>query len=127
MDTPQVGALELADAMSRLTDGADAVLGLARDGGWWALGLRTPQGGVFAGIPTSVGDTGERQLRRLVGLGLSVSLLATHRDVDRWPDALAAARAWPHGAFAATVRAVARISPATAVESVRASGSVPAA
>jgi uncharacterized protein len=41
MDTPQVTGELLADCGRRLAE-APAVLGLARDGGWWALGVRTP-------------------------------------------------------------------------------------
>lgn len=37
MDTPQVTAELLAECARRLLE-APAVLGLARDGGWWALG-----------------------------------------------------------------------------------------
>jgi hypothetical protein len=108
MDTPQVDAAALRAALEPLAGGsADAVLGLATDGGWWAIGLSAPQPGVFAGIPTSRADTGARQRRRLARLGLRTTLLATERDVDTWDDALAVAAACPHGAFAAAVRAVA--------------------
>jgi hypothetical protein len=108
MDTPQVGAAALADAMGVLDEGsADAVLGMAPDGGWWAIGFRRARPGAFAGIPTSRADTGGRQLRRLERLGLRTTLLPTTRDVDTWVDAVAAAAASPGGAFAATVRAVA--------------------
>lgn len=108
MDTPQVGAAGLDHAMGALDDGAaDAVLGLAPDGGWWAIGFRRARPDAFAGIPTSRSDTGGRQLRRLEHLGLRTTQLPTTRDVDAWVDALAVATACPGGAFAATVRAVA--------------------
>ncbi|MEE3921118.1 DUF2064 domain-containing protein [Micromonospora sp. BRA006-A] len=43
MDTPQPAPASLAAAVRRLED-ADAALGIAHDGGWWALGLRDPGG-----------------------------------------------------------------------------------
>lgn len=107
MDTPQVGAAALRGAMRLLDGGNDAVLGLAHDGGWWAIGFERPHPGAFVGIRTSQPDTGSRQLERLRRLGLRTALLATERDVDTWDDALAVATVSPHGAFAAAVRAVA--------------------
>jgi hypothetical protein len=108
MDTPQIDAVALRAALEPLADGsADAVLGLATDGGWWAIGFAAPQPRAFAGIPTSRSDTGARQRRRLARLGLRTTLLAPERDVDTWDDALAVAAASPHGAFAAAVRTVA--------------------
>ena len=41
MDTPQVTADLLAECATALCD-ADAVLGMARDGGWWVLGVTDP-------------------------------------------------------------------------------------
>ncbi len=107
MDTPQIGVEDLDLAMAQLTDGdTDAVLGPADDGGWWGLGLRLPSVGVFDGIATSRADTGANQLERLRSLGLTVVMLRTARDVDRWDDAVAAAAAAPGTAFAAAVRRV---------------------
>ncbi len=111
MDTPQVtgtslaGALELVDRRSSEPDAA--VLGLASDGGWWAIGFRRPHPGAFTGIATSRADTGNRQLARLQELGLQTTLLPVQRDVDTWDDALAVAAAAPHLAFAGAVRAAA--------------------
>ena len=39
MDTPQVSPDLLAECVDGLRDD-DAVLGMARDGGWWVLGVR---------------------------------------------------------------------------------------
>lgn len=110
MDTPQVGAAGLDRAMARLdATSYDAALGLATDGGWWALGLRRPVRGVFDGIETSRADTGFRQRARLEALGLRVADLEAERDVDTWEDALAVADLAPHGAFAHAVRSIARV------------------
>lgn len=103
MDTPQVTARALDDAMAALAaPRTDAVLGLAEDGGWWAIGLRRATD-VFAGIPTSRADTGRRQLGRLHDLGLRTTLLPTVRDVDHPADAVAVAELAPDTRFAQTV------------------------
>ncbi|MFR9805340.1 DUF2064 domain-containing protein [Pseudonocardia sp. RS010] len=107
MDTPQLGAPLLADCLARL-DGADAVLGPARDGGWWALGLRDPRAaGPVAAVPTSREDTGERTLHALRAAGLRVALLPELTDVDTAADARAVAAEVPGSRFA---RAVGRIA-----------------
>ena len=49
---------------------ADAVLGPAPDGGYWAIGLRTPDARVFAGVPMSRRNTGAIQRARLAALRL---------------------------------------------------------
>jgi rSAM/selenodomain-associated transferase 1 len=105
MDTPQVGSEELASALGEL-DRHPAVLGLASDGGWWAIGMRTPRSDVFAGIPTSVGETGALQRSRLRELGLEPALLDERRDVDTWDDAREVARLAPTTRFAAAVGAI---------------------
>ena len=108
MDTPQIGAGGLDAAMAWLDDGThDAAMGLAVDGGWWAIGLRRPTPGVFDGIETSRADTGARQRTRLTALGLRVAELVPARDVDTWDDALAVAALAPQSAFADAVGTVA--------------------
>src|SRR6185436_11773484 len=92
MDTPQVTA--------RLLDidweGANAVLGLSEDGGFWAIGLRPGHPpGIFDGVPMSTSRTGSAQLARLFDLGLSVKLLPPLRDVDRPADAELVATEFP--------------------------------
>lgn len=103
MDTPQVTAADLDDALDTLArPDTDAVLGLAEDGGWWAIGLHRPTD-VFADIETSRDDTGARQLARLRDLGLATVQLPTRRDVDHPADAHAVAAAAPGSRFAATL------------------------
>jgi hypothetical protein len=104
MDTPQVTAADLATAGARLAEArVDAVLGLAEDGGFWAVGLSRWIPGLFAGIEMSRADTGEQQLRRLHAAGLRVALLGLMRDVDTAGDARAVAEAAPWGRFARTL------------------------
>lgn len=104
MDTPQVTPDLLDGAADALAD-ADAALGLAADGGWWALALRDPADAeVLRGIATSRSDTGRRTLNALRERGLRVVTLPVLRDVDTAYDAWAVAAAHPHGRFAAAVR-----------------------
>ena len=106
MDTPQVTSAVLADGLAALeTPGTDAVLGLAEDGGWWALGMTPSDPGAFTGVPMGRGDTGDSQRARLATLGYRVALLPTLRDVDTAADASAVAALVPHTRFAAAVRA----------------------
>jgi glycosyltransferase A (GT-A) superfamily protein (DUF2064 family) len=108
MDTPQVSAAGLDDAMAALADErVDAVLGLATDGGWWALGMRRPRPEAVIGIPTSRTDTGARQAARLAVLGLRMRRLEVRTDVDTWHDAVAVAMLAPGTRVAAAVRSVA--------------------
>jgi glycosyltransferase A (GT-A) superfamily protein (DUF2064 family) len=105
MDTPQVTVADLDAGMDLLAlPGSDAVLGLAADGGWWAIGLHRPDDDVFLGVPMSEPDTGARQLARLADLGLSTTLLPVRRDVDEVEDVRAVAAEHPAGRFAAVAR-----------------------
>ena len=108
MDTPQVDPALLTDAVAPLRRAAaDAVLGPAADGGWWALGLRDPRSAtVIARVPTSRDDTGERTLRALRAAGLRVVLLPELTDVDTVADVAVVCRAAPWTRFAATVTAL---------------------
>jgi uncharacterized protein len=101
MDTPQLSAADLAAAAAPLEHGqADAVLGPALDGGYWAIGLRSPDARAFAGVPMSSERTCAVQRRRLGELGLEVALLHELRDVDDIADARAVAASAPSTAFA---------------------------
>jgi uncharacterized protein len=101
MDTPQLTPIDLSLAAARLAGpGVDAVLGPARDGGYWTIGLRTPDPAVFDGVPMSSARTGAAQLRRLEALGLRVARLPVRRDVDTIADARSVAWEFPHTEFA---------------------------
>ena len=96
MDTPQLTPQLLNVDWA----GADAVLGLCEDGGYWAIGLRRAHRQAVRGVPMSRSDTGARQLERLQQLGLRVRLLPTLRDVDTPADAQAVAALAPRTRFA---------------------------
>lgn len=95
MDTPQLQPDHLDDALTSL-DAHDAALGLAGDGGWWAIALRRADRACFVGVSMSTASTGAAQLRRLQRLGLSVAVLPTLRDIDTADDLVAVAAAHPH-------------------------------
>lgn len=106
MDTPQVTSALLASALDPLdpeTAGPDATLGLAEDGGWWALGLRDPRhADVLRQVPMSRPDTGTRTLAAL--RGIDVRLLPTLSDVDDIEDVESVAAQAPGTRFAVAVR-----------------------
>ena len=113
MDTPQVTQALLT--MDWHDD--DAVLGLAADGGFWALGLRRPDPALLRGVPMSTHATGAVQRARLVAAGLRVADLPQLRDVDTAADAVAVARQAPRSRFAARARGLAAVlGPAAAWE-----------
>jgi hypothetical protein len=108
MDTPQLRPAMLERAwVSLMSEGTDAVLGPAQDGGYWAIGLREPRRELLDGVPMSSADTCRAQLARLEGHGLSVSLLPPLRDVDLIEDARAVAALAPRSRFASALRAAA--------------------
>ena len=114
MDTPQVTpALLTAAAEQLLSDGTDAVLGLADDGGWWALGLRRPDASLLLGVPMSTAETGAHQLARLLQAGLRVGMLLRLTDVDTAEDAVVVAAACPSSRFAAALDAMALVAGAS--------------
>lgn len=108
MDTPQVAVADLSAAFSAWADPAaagypDAWFGPACDGGFWALGMRSPRGDLVRGIPMSRADTGKLQLERLASAGLSVGMLPPLTDVDTIADAHTVAALAPNSEFAATL------------------------
>ena len=107
MDTPQLTPALLQSALDALA-AHEAVLGLARDGGWWALGLQRPDGALLRDVPTSRDDTGALQLAALRSAGLDPYLLPELSDVDTADDARAVAALAPDGRFAAAVGALLR-------------------
>lgn len=106
MDTPQLDEA-LLDEAGRALGSCDAVLGPARDGGWWALGVHDPRHArVLAGVPMSTPDTGALTLRALHAAGLRVTLLPELSDVDTMEDAERVAAVAPGSRFAAAVAQV---------------------
>lgn len=96
MDTPQVTSGELDGLLEVLRDRdpdcraeSTAVLGMARDGGWWVIGLPgTDPAAVFGGVPMSTPETGRIQEERLRSLGLAVTRAEVRSDIDTFDDLL---------------------------------------
>ena len=103
MDTPQVSPDQIEAAGDHLSAGADAVIGLADDGGYWLIGLARPVPGVFAGVPMSTDRTGAVQRARLGRLGCRTASVDALTDVDDAATALAVAGAIPGSRFATVV------------------------
>jgi uncharacterized protein len=105
MDTPQVTPELLAECGRGLAD-HDAVLGLARDGGWWVLGVRDAgQAECLRDVPMSHPDTGALTLAALRDAGLSVGSVSELCDVDTIDDIDAVRRACPAGSRFARITA----------------------
>jgi len=107
MDTPQVTD-ELIGECARELLAADAVLGLARDGGWWVLGVTTPaMADCLRTIPMSQPDTGAVTFAALGDTAANVSLVRTLADVDTVDDVEAVRRdCAPDSRFAHATRGV---------------------
>ena len=105
MDTPQVTPALLDAGLAKL-DAADAVLGEAFDGGYWAIGLRRPDAAVFRDVPMSTATTAAVQRARLAALGARTASLPPLRDVDTIADAWAVAAEAPRGRFARRLAAL---------------------
>jgi glycosyltransferase A (GT-A) superfamily protein (DUF2064 family) len=82
MDTPQVTVELLASCAGRLLE-TPAVLGLARDGGWWVLGVWTPAAAdCLRTVPMSQPDTGLLTLKALRDNGIEVAPVQQLADFD---------------------------------------------
>jgi glycosyltransferase A (GT-A) superfamily protein (DUF2064 family) len=109
MDTPQLSREHLAmllDDWAAPAPAHHAWLGLAADGGFWAVALLRPLGSLVRGVPMSTNMTGARQLNRLALHGLSTGLLPVLRDMDFFADAVGIAGGIPGTDFANAVSAV---------------------
>ncbi|QEN17005.1 TIGR04282 family arsenosugar biosynthesis glycosyltransferase [Mycolicibacterium sp. ELW1] len=86
MDTPQVSAQLLTGCARRLLE-VPAVLGMARDGGWWVLGVADGASAeCLRGVPMSQSDTGAVTLAALEHTGIPVTLVEELHDVDTVDD-----------------------------------------
>lgn len=100
MDTPQVCSALLTDSLDALVEAGPgtAVLGVAPDGGWWALGVHAAAAAqVLTAVPMSRADTAELTRAALEGAGLTVLDLPPLTDIDHFADAVAVAALCPRG------------------------------
>lgn len=87
-DCPGLARRTVARAFAALRS-HDLVLGPAKDGGYYLIGLRSPEPGLFRGIPWSTPAVTRATLARARALGLRLLLLDPLRDVDTERDARA--------------------------------------
>jgi uncharacterized protein len=84
-DTMGLGRHIVQGAFS-LLDQNDVVLGPARDGGYYLLGLKTEMPRLFEDIPWSTGDVLGVTCRRIAELGCSVGTVPMLQDLDEMKD-----------------------------------------
>ena len=101
MDTPQITA-ELLTRCARALLGAHAVVGPARDGGWWLLGVAdAATAECLRLVPMSRPDTGALTYAALLQTGSPVIVLEALADVDTVADiSVVRADCRPSGRFA---------------------------
>jgi glycosyltransferase A (GT-A) superfamily protein (DUF2064 family) len=106
MDTPQITPQLLDAGLATVAWGGSA-FGPAVDGGYWGIGLRTPDSCVFDRVPMSTARTGAVQRARMAERDLEPGILPPLRDVDTFEAALKVAAEAPHTHFAAALAQVA--------------------
>jgi rSAM/selenodomain-associated transferase 1 len=84
-DCPDVAQEDIAGAWSELTR-RDVVLGPAKDGGYWLIGLRRPRPELFSGVPWGNEMVRAETLERARKAGLSLWILRELADVDTEAD-----------------------------------------
>jgi rSAM/selenodomain-associated transferase 1 len=91
-DMPHVARREIERAGRALAREADVVLGPADDGGYYLLGVRVPERGLFVDVAWGTADVAAATRRRCRALGLSLVELAAGFDVDGIRELAALAR-----------------------------------
>ncbi|MBI3020710.1 MAG: TIGR04282 family arsenosugar biosynthesis glycosyltransferase [Candidatus Omnitrophica bacterium] len=84
-DSPWIDHPLIEEAFAAMEQ-ADLVIGPARDGGYYLVGLARPTPGLFQGMPWSTSQVLDQTLGKARALGLSVSLLPEGYDVDQLTD-----------------------------------------
>jgi len=84
-DLPTLPGSAFGDAVKLLAS-HDLVLGPARDGGYYLIGLRKPAPELFAGIPWSTDRVLALTQQKAAALALRTALLPVRRDIDTVDD-----------------------------------------
>jgi len=84
-DCPSIQAIDIERSWAEL-EACDVVLGPARDGGYWLIGLSEPQPALFQKIPWSTDGVLKETLLRATDCGLKVVVLQQRSDVDTEAD-----------------------------------------
>jgi len=87
-DCPAITAGDIQAAWTALQTN-EVVIGPARDGGYWLIGLRELQPSLFEGVQWSTDKVLEQTLQRARQQNLRVALLRELRDIDTETDWLA--------------------------------------
>ena len=85
VDIPGLGPVEVQEAI-RLLARADVVFGPALDGGYYLVGMKSPEAGLFDGVQWSTERTLEQSLERASALGLGTALCRELSDIDTVED-----------------------------------------
>jgi hypothetical protein len=86
-DSPTLPVAHVAEAARVLRDErCDVVLGPCEDGGYYLIGLRSPQPNLFEGVPWSTDAVFSKTLGKASRRGLSVHVLQRWFDVDTETD-----------------------------------------
>jgi len=81
-DIPSLEAADIEAACEALTDGFDAVLGPAVDGGYYLIGLRAHHADLFEAMPWGTEGVFQATLACMSRLGLRCHQLPRRRDLD---------------------------------------------
>jgi uncharacterized protein len=81
-DIPSIEAVDLDAAFQALQQGKDAVVGPARDGGYYLVGLKQPGRRLFEGIPWGTSAVFQETVNRLQRLDMDWLRLREHADID---------------------------------------------
>jgi len=81
-DCPAITTDILNQSYQHLSNGKDAVLGPTKDGGYYLIGQKTSNSGIFQDITWGEGDVAERTRQNLTRLGLDFAELEELADID---------------------------------------------
>lgn len=88
VDLPYLSAGTISEAFRQLKF-CDTVVGPAQDGGYYLLGIKQAYLELFSDIDWGTDQVLKATIAKIKGLGLSVKLLETLRDIDTWDDIIA--------------------------------------
>lgn len=84
-DIPDLSGRIIESAFQELTR-ADIVIGPARDGGYYLIGMKSPHAEIFRNIPWSTGRVFEETMRRIAKLQLGCAGVTALSDLDTADD-----------------------------------------
>jgi rSAM/selenodomain-associated transferase 1 len=84
-DIPDLTSAIIMQAFAALDD-ADIVIGPAKDGGYYLIGMKSPHPEIFRDIPWSTGKVFEETMRKIEKLRLTCASITTLSDLDTVED-----------------------------------------